>query len=708
MKRILLTLTILAAFALPAAAADTATDIPVTKVVLFSSGVGYFEHNGTIEGNAAATLMFKADQMNDILKSMVVMDAEGGAASINYPSQDPLERALKSFAVDLSGDPTLADMLKQLRGAEVVVQAPEKITGKILSIESQQKQIVTAGAPVLITQTFVNLMTDAGIKALPVESIQSFTLTDEKLSGEITKALNLIIASHDTQRKPVEIRFAGKGKRPVRIGYIAQTPVWKTSYRLEFRKEGAKGKEKDGGFIQGWAIVENTSDSDWSGVGLSLVSGRPISFIQDLYTPLYLARPVVVPELYAFLRPIRYEEGMEKDYSGRTNVRGGGLEMSARSGRMPKSENMPTALAAAAPAVSFQLDGSVSMLAVQESSGAYDSRVSGDVSLAQNASVAAGGKIGELFQYTIKESSSIQRRRSAMLPIINAAIAAERVSIYNQSVLARHPLNGAYLTNTTGLKMLGGPVTVFDGGMYAGDAQIDNLGSDDKRLISYAVDLGMTVDPSQKTASRVQAGKIVRGVLQVSRLISYTQTYAILNKADAKRPLIIEHPFAAGRKLLEPEKYEEKTPALYRFRLAADKGKTDFTVREEQVQMQSIELLPCAPGDFLRYTKNAEISPKVKDALIKAAEMKGMLADLQRQLEEKTRQMATIKDGQERLRRNIDTAGNNTDLGRRYLAKLSAEEDQIEKLDTALVELRGQIEAQQTALADYLKNLTVE
>ena len=109
----------------------------------------------------------------------------------------------------------------------------------------------------------------------------------------------------DQDKKPVTINFTGDGERHVRIGYVVETPVWKTSYRL-ILPAGAQDKPK----IQGWAIVENQTDNDWNGVQLSLVSGRPISFIQDLYQPLYIPRPVVQPELYVSLTPQQYDGGI--------------------------------------------------------------------------------------------------------------------------------------------------------------------------------------------------------------------------------------------------------------------------------------------------------------------------------------------------------------------------------------------------------------
>src|SRR5208283_3812985 len=97
----------------------------------------------------------------------------------------------------------------------------------------------------------------------------------------------------------VSLAFSGEGKREVRVGYVVENPIWKTSYRLVLNEKGKP-------FLQGWAVVENTQDEDWNNVRMALVSGRPISFQMDLYEPLYVKRPIVEPELFASLRPPAY------------------------------------------------------------------------------------------------------------------------------------------------------------------------------------------------------------------------------------------------------------------------------------------------------------------------------------------------------------------------------------------------------------------
>src|SRR5437762_5980363 len=279
------------------------TDVPVKVVVLFSSGVGYFEHIGTVKGDSSTELRFKTQQINDILKSLVLQDTgRGKVSTIVYPSQDPIGKTLSSFQVDISKNPPLGELLNQLRGAKVKVSVgPEMISGTILGLEKRPKAVEKGQIEVWQ----LNLISGATVRSIPLEEVTRLDLEDPTLQEELGKALTALAEARGQDKKPVTINFQGEGERLVRVGYVVETPIWKTSYRLLFGQQNAKP------MLQGWAIVENQTDNDWSDVELSLVSGRPISFIQELYQPLYIPRPVVQPELFASLRPQTYEAGMD-------------------------------------------------------------------------------------------------------------------------------------------------------------------------------------------------------------------------------------------------------------------------------------------------------------------------------------------------------------------------------------------------------------
>jgi hypothetical protein len=675
---------------IPATIAPTArrvspVDIPVQKVVLFSSGVGYFEHVGVIAGNSSTELRFKTNQINDILKSLVLQDLDGGkAGTVVYPSHDPLAKTLRSFQVDLSNNPSLAELLTQIRGSQVkvTIQA-EHLQGTVLGLEKKQKLVSDKE---IVEVWVLNLIAGGTVRSVPLDEVQRVELEDSQLQEELHKALLALAQARDQAKKPVVITFEGVGERRVRVGYIVETPIWKTSYRLllpEKPEEPAK--------IQGWAIVENQTDNDWNDAQLSLVSGRPLSFVQELYAPLYLPRPVVKPELYAGLRPQTYEAGLEPPSS--------------------KAAEAPAPAPPPAPRMRA-LAGEARGMRPQEAMSAAEVRSeSADNPLDPMASViaaASAGQVGELFQYSVGHVA-LPRQRSSMLPIITDDIAAERVSIYNQGVLAQHPLNGAHIKNTTSKHLLQGPITVLDANTYGGDARIDNLPPGQERLISYAIDLQVQVNATnQRQESGVQTGKLVKGVLQLTRKSMFTQNYIMENKADRDKVVIIEHPFRKGWKLVDSPKLLETTDTWYRFQESIPAGKTKtLKVQEEIIQGETIAILPSDLGQLEFYSRIGEIPQEVRNALVKAMSLKSALVDTERQMKERQQELAGIAQEQQRIRENIASVSQTSQYYTRLLSKLNDQETAIEKLQGEVEQLKHTYDRQRKELETYLTNTTV-
>ncbi|MBM4031279.1 MAG: DUF4139 domain-containing protein [Planctomycetes bacterium] len=673
--------------------------VPVTKVTAFSSGVAYFEHNGKVTGSAEVQLKFKTTGMSDMLKSLVVLDlGDGTVGSVNYASSEPLTRALRSFGIDISGAPTLAQLLQQIRGAEVAVMAPEKLTGKILGVEVKTRHILPSNT--IVQEHLLSLLTAEGMKSVPIETIRSIALTNEKLNTELNKALALLVESRDTESRAVQINFVGEGDRPVRIGYITEAPVWKTSYRLVLSDE-----KKEEATLQGWAIVENTSDYDWEKVDLTLVAGRPISFVEDLYTPLYLDRPVVQTERYASLRPRTYEEGIkadknvlalkaereEADMALAEDAQGGEGRRAATRFRA----NRALAAAPGAPPAAKSMEQ-----LERAAAAALDRGVS---------AVASAQAIGELFSYHIKTPVTLPRRKSAMLPIVNQAVKAKKLSIYNPGTLPTNPLNGVWLTNSTPSSLLAGPVTVFDAGTYAGDAQIGNFPPGDKRLLSYAIDLKATIDPTATSSQRIVSASIVRGVLNIKRRNEFVQTYMIKNKAEQEKVVLIEHPFQADRELLGPKEFAEKTPQFYRFEVKVPGAKTgQFPVKEQRFDPQTIAILPCDVGQLQSFTSSGEIPEKVRTALAEAIKRKSALAVAERELNELQQRIQTLRREQADTRENMKAVERSSQAYQRFEKKLLDSETQIETLQKQLEDKRAGVQNTRKDLEDYLNQLNIE
>ena len=697
----------------PATQPAAAADVPVREVVLFSSGVGYFEHFGTVHGDGVAELRFKTSQINDILKSLVLQDLDGGQVrAVTYPSQDPIAKTLKSFQVDITANPPLADLLNQLRGAKVTITLNgEKTTGTILGVE--RRRVVVKGEKgddQTAWQPVLNLVNDGQIAAVPMDNVSLFKLDDPQLQEELTKALTALAGARDVDKKPVRISFGGSGDRRVRLGYVVETPVWKTSYRLilapRLTAAEATTRPTSDGQLQGWAIVENQTDNDWNDVQMKLVSGRPISFVEDLYQPLYVPRPVVVPDLYASLRPQTYGGGMDGDGvvadapaaapMGGAFFRGGGgggrpsaanqqmaQQMYSRARSMQQSQN---ALTVASPPTSPPMDPTASV-----------------------RSLASAASVGELFEFTVG-SVSLPRQRSAMIPIITDPVEVERVSIYNQSVLPRNPLNGARVRNTTKKLLLSGPITVLDGATYAGDAQIDNVPAGQQRLLSYGVDLQMQVDAADnKTADQMVTGKIVKGVLYVTHRYLRSQKYVAENKSDHDKTLIVEHPRQGGDwKLVDSPKPDEQTDAVYRFRQPVPAGKSaTLVVNEQQTTDDTVAILQYDVGPLDFYRRAGEIPKPVQDALAKAIELKQALVDTQRKIDLDKQKLSDIAAEQGRIRENLRSVERNGAYYGRLMGKLNDQETAIEQTQGDADALQKQMESQQHDLETYLAGLNV-
>jgi hypothetical protein len=661
-------------------------DIPIRKVVLYSSGVGYFEHMGSVTENSNTELRFKTGQINDILKSLVLQDLDGGrVGTIVYSSQDPLAKTLHSFQVDLSNNPSFAELLLQIRGSPVKVMSQgERLRGTILGLEKKLK--VETDKEQLVESWDLLLMIEGSIRTVPLDELQLIELEDAQLQGELHKALSVLAQARDQAKKTVLIAFEGEGTRRVRVGYIVETPIWKMSYRLLL-----PARPEEQARIQGWAIVENQTDNDWNDVQLSLVSGRPISFVQELYAPMYLPRPVVKSELYAGLRPQTYESGFEPPTSKPTE----------QPAPAPPSPPRARALTGATPGKPHMESGA----------GAPSGLESGEQPLDHTASVvsaAAARQIGELFQYSMGQVS-LPRQRSAMIPIIADDIAVERVSIYNQAVLPHHPLNGARLHNTTGKHLLQGPITVLDNNAYGGDARIDNLPPDQERLLSYAIDLQVYVNATnQQHESTIQTGKLVKGVLQLTRKSVVMQEYVAKNRADRDKVLVVEHPFHKGWTLVEGPKPMEITDTLYRFRESVPAGQTaTLVVKEEIIQGETIAILPTDLGQIEFYSRLGEIPKDVRDALLKAMSLKSALVETERQINERQQQLTEITQEQQRIRENMAIVSTTSQYYTRLLTKLNDQETAMEKLQGEIEQLKHTFERQRNELETYLANTTI-
>ena len=683
-----------------AAAAAPAADapLPLGRVVLFTSGVGYFQHEGTVAGHATVEMQFAADDVNDLLKSMVVLDRGGGPPTVSYASRDPVTKTLGTFAVNLTDNPSLGDLLGRLRGQRVELDAATPVAGTIVGVE---KRRVEAGKDQTVERQFLTVLTADGLRSLALDSVSRVKLADPRLQAELEKALAVLALAADNEKKGVAIAFTGLGVRPVTVGYVRESPIWKTSYRLLL--DANKAVTKAG--LQGWAIVENTTDSDWKDVRMSLVSGRPMSFVMDLYQPLYLPRPLVEPELHASLQPQVYGQSMA-DAEKQLAQAGRRLDERSNRGRELARRELAKAAAPAAP-VEAMADG----IALGTPAGggmggaAFFGLTGADQSLAQ------GSDLGELFRYEIDKPVTLERQRSAMLPIIGGEIEAERVAIYDERVLAKHPLSGLRLKNTTPFHLMQGPITVYDQlGSYSGDARIEDMAPGTERLLSYAVALDVEVAPrAEERPEEIVNVRVVKGTLVASRKLARAKFFEVKNSGKDAVKVLVEHPLEGGWKLVKPEAPTEKTRDRHRFAVVAEPGKAvTLEVAEELPVEESHAITNLDDNAILFYSRARATSQVVRDALAEVVRRKRDLEQIARDRQAREREIAAIDQEQGRIRGNMGAIDRGSDLFNQYVRKFTEQEQRIEALRGEITALQAREQEARKGLDDYLLALDAQ
>ena len=685
----------------PLAPADT---LPVRRITLFTSGVSYTERGGVVDGDATVPLLFRTPQINDILKSMVLLDRQGKVQPATYAAHDPISRTLQSFAVDVTQNLSQQEILNRMRGTRVTVEAAGKpaLTGQIVGVESRQV-LGADNKPTAVT--FLNLFGETGLMSVRLDTDTNVRLLDAKLDKELHDALTTLATRSDEQRREVTLHFAGQGKREVRVGYVTEAPLWKMSYRLLV---GGTNPDQPGKpYLQGWAMVENTSDDDWQNVRLSLVSGRPVSFIQDLYQPLYIPRPVVGPDIVASPYPQTHDgsllgaNGQVAAGNGQPGFGGGGFGGGAGGGRAGSARKPSGPDGDRGPAGAKGESGEAAAL---------EAGAGGDYLRESVKAQAAGQKAGELFQYTIGIPVNLARRQSALIPVVAQDIEADKVSLYNADSDARYPLNALRLHNTTALHLKGGPVTLFDGGSYAGDARMEDIPPGDTRLLSYAVDLAIEGERQTPKVSAIETGlSLKHSLLLIARRERIETIYTLKSKADKPRTVLVEHPFDARYTLVAPVKPAERTPALYRFAVIVAPGKSEtLKVVLERPQVEQMLLIDGDLAALENYTKRKQISPKMLAALQEVLTRNRHVQNLQAQAGARESDIQAIGTDQERIRKNMAALDKNTALYKRYVGELDAQETRIALLRQEATRLHAQAATAVSEFTAYLEMLTVE
>jgi len=796
--------------------------LPLRRVVLYKSGIGYFEHDGRVHGNEKVEIDLTSSQLNDVLKSLTALDFGGGRISgASYNSQEPAGHQLDTLPVPVGQSSTLPDLLRQLRGARVEVRtANASFTGRLVSVN---QEVHTSAGGDEWKADGISVMDDTGnVRSFSLETATSVRFADRVLEMQLERALGLLDSAHQEDVRHLVLSTAGQAERSIRVSYISEVPIWKTTYRIVL-----PGPESPAGtkpLLQGWAVVDNTVGEDWNDVELSLAAGAPQSFIQQLSQPYYLQRPVVGLPRGVLLSPQTHAETLSSgahvlqgnildpdgraivganvratntstneseqtfsdetgaysfdalapgDYTlaismpnfktlaynsvhvlpGRTTELNGKLEIGASSVSIQVEAGGQQIVEAQSTSVSNTASGKSALAGrggrggASTSGGPRNSTFEGlpkgtlnttfdginiqdqllnsadgffalndpQAYLALQSSVtgAEGSLLGDVFEYKLRDHVTIHKNESALVPIVQAEIAAEKVSLWNANLGTPRPLRALWLTNSSTFVLDGGSFNVLDDGAFAGEGLIETVHPGEKRLISYAADLAMQVVPKSEPAPQVLTRvRVARGVMYRTVQSKSTTSYKIRNEDTSARVVIIEQPIRSGWKLSADLKPEEQTATTYRFRVeVAPKETKDFAVTETSPTSSQIQINNVNSSQLETFVTRHEITPELEKALRDILAQKDSIAKLDADMRQRQDELESIGQDQDRVRQDLQSLKGTPEekaLAQRYVAELNDQETRLGVLKKEIADLQEKIKLAQEDLDATIEHLSFD
>jgi hypothetical protein len=684
--------------------ASSAARLPVTRVILYKNGVGYFEHAGSVRGSQDVNVDFTTAQLNDVLKSLTVLDlGKGRITGVSYNSNAPLERRLGSLRLAVGENPTTAQFLDALRGARLEVRnGSESASGRLLSIDERE---IPFKSDQKITVDQISIVSDSGeVRVFDLTPTTSVRVAEKDVNDEVGKYLGLVASTRDQDVRRMTISTAGEGERNLLVSYISEVPVWKSTYRIVIPNEGKP-------LLQGWAIVDNTVGEDWKNVELSLVAGAPQSFVQQLSQPYYARRPVVPLPQNAMITPQTYEATLEEAPAASPTVGVvGGVPGGIPGGQI---SGVMGGIASSAPmALKANGAGGAGGGMYRPSAGNSKQWLNADVEQLEAATTTAQTRdLGDLFEYKLQDRVTIRKNQSALVPILQARIDAEKVSVWNPSQSA--VLRALWLDNSSELTLDGGSFNVLEGDAFAGEGLMDPIKPGEKRLLSYAADLGVLVDAKQKSESqRVTKVFIAHGMMTQSTQEREENTYTIRNRDTAQRTIVIEHPARPGWKLTDDEKPAESSASFHRFRLTVDSKKTEtLLVKEYRPVTNSYQLSNVNDDQIKFFLGQKMINPEIEQALRKVIAQKNSIAALDAEVGLRKSKISGITEDQQRVRENMKALKGSAEekvLLARYVRELNEQEDHVQSLHREVADLQQKRDAAQKTLNDMIEGLQME
>jgi hypothetical protein len=642
-------------------------------MTLYKHGVGYFRRRGPVEGEAIK-LTFRREEMDDLLKSLTVIDyGAGQVRGVDYETPQSQAERLAGNSIVLDDTRSLRDLLVALRGRKVQLLGSDSSTevGILVGLDEVEDKP--------LKQSVVSILREGTemVAVLPLNRIAGVELRDETAAADLRFFLQTALGQ-ETHRS-INIRLS-PGRHDLEVSYIAPAPTWRVSYRLVMdegneSESEAKAEKKPKTLLQGWGIFDNRLEEDLTDISLSLTAGMPISFVYDLYTPHTPERPIVQDENRVAAAPVMFDGAL--------------LQEEAPYPPVPPP-------AAAAPMMARAKTATFSRVAMAESAATTVK------------SAATGQAMGELFQYNVSVPVTVGRGQSAMVPIVSSSLKCKKDLIYNGAKMPAHPVATLRFNNETGLTLERGPVTVLENSEYVGEAVLPFTADGAETVISYAVELGLHVKEEIKTESQLQSLWIKEGYLLQNYYDIRQTIYRLDNRTAQAKKVLLEHGLS-DYVIFDTPAPAEKTLDTHRYQVDAPAGKvTEFTVQERYLRTRREELHNLSYQGLQRYFTNKLLDQKAYEGLKALLDAWAEIARLEKAIADQEQQRGKIYKAQEQAQKNmavLSNAGEEGKLRGRYVKQLTESEEQLAEVEQTVARLQAEIEQKKTRLEQMIAAL---
>lgn len=697
MKRALLLTTAFCVFALPAAA-DT---LPLKRVAISTSGLALFEHQGTVAGNADIQVPVRLDAVDDVLKSLVVMDSAGEFSGVSLPGREPLAQSFRDLPFNREDLNSPVTLMNALQGAEVEISGASTIKGRLMNVVPENINLENGDT---VIRHRISVMSADGVKTALLENLNNVRFTEASVQKQIDRALEAIYTNRIRDQRELTVNLKGAESRTVGLTYVQAAPLWKSAYRLVM-PEGS-----DKAFLQGWAILENTTGIDWDQVNVTILSGAPVTYRQSLYESYYLGRPELPVKVMDRVMP-RVDTGTlgsvaEADgYADKSEMQ---KERRAEAAPMMKAMSRNMAMADSAVAMESMAYGG--------SAPPMPAMAAAPMEMAQ-ATMAVAQDAATQMVFTFPEPVTLTAGNSLMVPFISREIPAERIWLYQPETSQGHPLAAVEMDNSGETGLPPGILTLYEQAgaqkatLHVGDAEMPMVPKGESRFISYALDTKTKINQQTQEDRKLGLLTISKGMLNQKVLWRNTTKYTIKAPAEEDRTIVIEHSKRPGWELVKPEGLAgepEITDTHYRAKVDVKKGETvniELTLQRDDTEV--IALVGMQPYDIETRlaVSGKDLKPEIRKALEKLRSLQNEVFSAQNEISTIQTQREGIFEDQERLRENLKTVATNNDLGKRYLKELNDQEDALARMKKEEDAAQQRLTQAQRNVAEYVSGL---